>query len=376
MARTRKKDDKNLALIDALATLERDRGMPANTIFEALEAALGAAYPKTPGVAATHARIEIDRQTGEIRVYEQEVKEDEETGEIEVLTENFVETPPELGRIAAQTAKHVIHQKLREAERQMAFDEYEDRTGEIVTGIVEQHDPRFVILNLGKAEAIMPYSEQIPRERYEIGDRVRAYIVEVREGRGPTIVVSRSHPGLVRKLFEIEVPEIQDGLVEIKAVAREAGHRTKIAVASNDPNIDPVGACVGPKGTRVRAVVNELRGEKIDVVSFTDEPGRMISEALQPARVRGVSIDPETKTATVIVADRELSLAIGKEGQNARLAARLTGWRIDIKSESQRAAGEQPGGAFEPTAEKARGRKTQTEEAQPAATEQESSPSS
>ncbi len=372
MAKARKKPDKNLELIDALATLERERGMPQDTLFQALEEALAAAYPKTPGVSASHARIEIDREKGDIRVYEQEVREDEETGEVEVISEQFVETPPELGRIAAQTAKHVIHQKLREAERQMAFEEYEDRTGEIVTGIVEQHDPRFVILNLGKAEAIMPYSEQIPRERYEIGDRVRAYIVEVREGRGPTIVVSRSHPGLVRKLFEIEVPEIQDGLVEIKAISREAGHRTKIAVASNDSNIDPVGACVGPKGTRVRAVVNELRGEKIDVVAFTDDPSKMIGEALQPARVRGVSIDADSKTATVIVADRELSLAIGKEGQNARLAARLTGWRIDIKSESQRAAGEQPSGAFEPTAEEKRGRKP----AAAPADQQEPSPSS
>jgi transcription termination/antitermination protein NusA len=337
MARTRKKDDRNLELIDALATLERDRGMPADTIFVALEAALAAAYPKTPGVTATHARIEIDRGTGEIRVFEQRVDEETE----EVLSEEFVETPPELGRIAAQTAKHVIHQKLREAERQMAFEEYEDRAGEVVTGIVEQHDPRFVILNLGKAEAIMPYSEQIPRERYEIGDRVRAYITEVREGRGPTIVCSRSHPGLVNKLFDMEVPEISDGLVEIKAIAREAGHRTKIAVASNDPNIDPVGACVGPKGSRVRAVVNELRGEKIDVVAYTEDISRFVSEALQPARVRGVTTNEESKTATVIVGDRELSLAIGKEGQNARLAARLTGWRIDIKSESQRAAGEQ-----------------------------------
>ncbi|MGH2758025.1 MAG: transcription termination factor NusA [Actinomycetota bacterium] len=364
MARTRKKADRNLELIDALATLERDRGMPADTIFSALEDALAAAYPKTPGVTATHARVEIDRETGEIRVFEQVV--DEETEEVQ--SEEFVQTPPELGRIAAQTAKHVIHQRLREAERQMAFEEYEDRTSEIVTGIVEQHDPRFVILNLGKAEAIMPYSEQIPRERYEIGDRVRGYICEVREGRGPTIVVSRSHPGLVRKLFEMEVPEIADGLVEIKAIAREAGHRTKIAVSSNDPNIDPVGACVGPKGSRVRAVVNELRGEKIDVVAYTDETSRFVSEALQPARVRGVSIDEETKTATVIVADRELSLAIGKEGQNARLAARLTGWRIDIKSESQRAAGEQKPaegagapGVFEPTTPERRGRRTGSE---------------
>lgn len=338
MARTRKKSDRNLELVDALATLERDRGMPADLIYAALEDALAAAYPKTPGVTATHARVEIDRETGEIRVFERVVEEETE----EVLSETPVETTPEFGRIAAQTAKQVIHQRLREAERQMAFEEYEDREGEIVTGIVEQHDPRFVILNLGKAEAIMPHSEQIPRERYEVGDRVRAYIVEVREGRGPTIVVSRSHPGLVRKLFEMEVPEILDGLVEIKAIAREAGHRTKLAVTSNDPNIDPVGACVGPKGTRVRAVVNELRGEKIDVVAYTEDPARFVSEALQPARVRDVRIDVEAKTATVIVADKELSLAIGKEGQNARLAARLTGWRIDIKSESQRAAGEAP----------------------------------
>ena len=336
MARTRKRSDRNLELVDALATLERDRGMPAETIYAALEDALAAAYPKTPGITATHARVEIDRESGEIRVFERVVDEETE----EVLSETPVETTPEFGRIAAQTAKQVIHQRLREAERQMAFEEYEDREGEVVTGIVEQHDPRFVILNLGKAEAIMPHSEQIPRERYEVGDRVRGYICEVREGRGPTIVVSRSHPGLVRKLFEMEVPEIGDGLVEIKAIAREAGHRTKVAVISHDPNIDAKGAAVGPKGSRVRAVVNELRGEKVDVVLWSEDPGTLISEALQPSRVRSVLIDDESKTATVVVPDRELSLAIGKEGQNARLAARLTGWRIDIKSESQRAAGE------------------------------------
>jgi len=336
MARTRKRSDKNLELVDALATLERDRGMPAETIYAALEDALAAAYPKTPGITATHARVEIDRESGEIRVFEREVDEETE----EVLSEAPVDTTPEFGRIAAQTAKQVIHQRLREAERQMAFEEYEDREGEVVTGIVEQHDPRFVILNLGKAEAIMPHSEQIPRERYEVGDRVRGYICEVREGRGPTIVVSRSHPGLVRKLFEMEVPEISDGLVEIKAIAREAGHRTKVAVISHDPNIDAKGAAVGPKGSRVRSVVNELRGEKVDVVLWSDDPGTLIAEALQPSRVRSVLIDDESKTATVVVPDRELSLAIGKEGQNARLAARLTGWRIDIKSESQRAAGD------------------------------------
>ena len=256
MARTRKRSDRNLELVDALATLERDRGMPAETIYGALEDALAAAYPKTPGVAATHARVEIDRESGEIRVFEREVDEETE----EVLSETPVETTPEFGRIAAQTAKQVIHERLREAERQMAFEEYEDREGEVVTGIVEQHDPRFVILNLGKAEAIMPHSEQIPRERYEVGDRVRGYICEVREGRGPTIVVSRSHPGLVRKLFEMEVPEISDGLVEIKAIAREAGHRTKVAVISHDSTIAPLaptriteGTGISPPGQRSSA---------------------------------------------------------------------------------------------------------------------------
>jgi N utilization substance protein A len=358
MARTRKRSDRNLELVDALATLERDRGMPAETIYAALEDALAAAYPKTPGVSATHARVEIDRESGEIRVFEREVDEETE----EVLSETPVETASEFGRIAAQTAKQVIHQRLREAERQMAFEEYEDREGEVVTGIVEQHDPRFVILNLGKAEAIMPHSEQIPRERYEVGDRVRGYICEVREGRGPTIVVSRSHPGLVRKLFEMEVPEISDGLVEIKGIAREAGHRTKVAVLSHDSNIDAKGAAVGPKGSRVRAVVNELRGEKVDVVLWSDDPATLIAEALQPSRVRSVLIDEESKTATVVVPDRELSLAIGKEGQNARLAARLTGWRIDIKSESQRAAGEARRPAPAPTPAPA----AEAEPAQPA----------
>jgi N utilization substance protein A len=374
MARKRKDTGKNLELIDALATLERDRGMPAETVFTALEDALGAAYPKTLGVTATHARVAIDRETGEIRVYEQEVDEETE----EVLSEAYVETPPELGRIAAQTAKQVIHQRLREAEREMTFEEYEDREGEIVTGIVEQHDMRFTILSLGKAEAIMPHGEQIPRERYEVGDRVRGYICEVRRSvKGPTIVVSRTHPGLVRKLFEMEVPEIQDGLVEIKAIAREGGHRTKLAVASKDVNIDPVGACVGPKGSRVRAVVNELRGEKIDVVAYSEDPARFVSDALQPARVREVIVDEETKTATVVVPDHQLSLAIGKEGQNARLAARLTGWRIDIKSESQYAAAgtapEVERGVFEPLAGSRRRVRSETEhgaEAEPAAADE------
>ncbi len=364
MARKRTQDNRNLELIDALVTLGRDRGMPEDTVFEALEDALAAAYPKTPGVTAAHARVEVDRETGEFRVYEQEVDEETE----EVLSETYVETPPELGRIAAQTAKQVIHQRLREAERDMTFEEYESREGDIVNGIVEQHDPRFVILSLGKAEAIMPHSEQIPRERYEVGDRVRAYIFEVRrDKRGPTIVVSRSHPGLVRRLFEMEVPEIGEGLVEVHAIAREGGHRTKIAVASKDPNIDPVGACVGPKGYRVRSVVNELRGEKIDIVAYSEDAAAFITEALSPARVRDVIVDEETKTAIVVVPDNQLSLAIGREGQNARLAARLTGWRIDIKSESQYQAGDtepetDEGEVFEPPVPEAETSEEETEE--------------
>jgi N utilization substance protein A len=368
MPRKRKDDGVNIELIDALATLERDKGIPAETILRALEDALGSAYPKTPGANAAFARVELDRQTGAIKVWELDV--DEETGEVK--SETFVETPADLGRIAAQTAKQVITQRLREAEREMTFEEYHGREGDIVTGIVEQHDPRFTVLNLGKAEALLPQAEQVPRERYEVGSRVRGYIVEVRKTvKGPSIVVSRTHPNLVRKLFELEVPEIQDGLVEIKHIAREAGHRTKVAVASKDPNIDPVGACVGPKGSRVRNIVNELKGEKIDIVAWSEDPGKLVADALSPARVREVIANPDTKTAIVVVPDKELSLAIGKEGQNARLAARLTGWRIDIKSEGQYAAGSAPvSGVFEPTVPESRRRGPRPESAeQPAAAE-------
>ena len=244
--------------------------------------------------------------------------------------------PDDFGRIAAQTAKQVILQRIREAERDLKYEEYAGREGDIVTGIVQQTDNRYTLLDLGKVEALLPQAEQVPYERYEHGARLKAYIVEVRKTtKGPQIVVSRSHPGLVKRLFELEVPEISSGVVEIKAAAREPGHRTKIAVWSNDPNVDPVGACVGARGSRVRMVTNELRGERIDVVPFSDDPVEFIQAALQPARVREVRLDDETGTATVVVSDYQLSLAIGKEGQNARLAARLTGWRIDIKSETQ-----------------------------------------
>ena len=240
------------------------------------------------------------------------------------------------GRVAAQTMKQVMNQRIREAEREMKYEEYAGREGDIVTGIIQQTDARYTLLDLGRVEALMPQAEQVPYERPEPGARVKAYIVEVRKtAKGPQIVTSRTHPGLIKRLFELEVPEIADGIVEIKACAREPGARTKIAVLSNDSNVDPVGACVGARGARVRMVVNELRGEKIDIVPFSDEPADFVMKALSPAKVKEVRIHEDTGTAEVIVPDYQLSLAIGKEGQNARLAARLTGWRVDIKSETQ-----------------------------------------
>ena len=233
----------------------------------------------------------------------------------------------------------MIYQKLRDAEREMTYEEFAGREGDVVTGIVQQSERRYTLLDLGKVEALLPQAEQVPSEPHRNGERLKAYITEVRRGaKGPQIVVSRTHPGLLKRLFEMEVPEIEDGVVEIRAVAREPGHRSKIAVWSNEPAVDPVGACVGPKGSRVRNVVTELRGEKIDVVPWSDDPGELVANALQPAKVNRVIVDPESQTAQVVVPDYQLSLAIGKEGQNARLAARLTGWRIDIKSESQAAA--------------------------------------
>jgi N utilization substance protein A len=316
-------------LLDALELLEREKGVPAETILDALANALVSAYKRTPG-AAEEARVTIDPDTGEITVYGQELDEDGN------VTDEWEDTPDDFGRIAAQTAKQVIMQRLRDAKREQVFDLYEGREGDLVTGIVQQSDHRYAILDLGNAEAIMPSSERIPFERLERGNRVKAYILEVRgEGKGPQIVVSRSHPEFIRSLFELEVPELVDGDVEIKAIAREPGHRTKIAVASNDPNVDPKGACVGARGSRVRQVVNELRGEKVDIVEWFEDTRSFIAEALSPARVKEVRLDDEEHIATVIVPDHQLSLAIGKEGQNARLAARLSGYKIDIRSESQ-----------------------------------------
>ncbi len=299
------------------------------SLLDALANALVSAYKRTPG-AAEEARVTIDPDTGEILVYGQELDEDGN------VVEEWADTPDDFGRIAAQTAKQVIMQRLRDAKREQVFDIYDGREGDLITGIVQQSDHRYAILDLGDAEAIMPSSERIPYERLERGNRVKAYILEVRgEGKGPQIVVSRSHPEFIRSLFELEVPELVDGDVEIRVIAREPGHRTKIAVASNDPNVDPVGACVGARGSRVRQVVNELRGEKVDIVEWRDDTESFIAEALSPARVKDVRIDEDERTAEVVVPDHQLSLAIGKEGQNARLAARLSGYRIDIRSESQ-----------------------------------------
>jgi N utilization substance protein A len=319
----------NFAFLEALQQIARDKGISVDTLLDALANALVAAYKRMPG-AAEEAVVTVDPDSGEIRVYGQELDEDG------TVVREWDDTPKDFGRIAAQTAKQVILQRIREAERDLKYEEYAGREGDIVTGIIQQSDNRYTLLDLGKVEALLPQAEQVPYERYEHGARLKAYIVEVRKTtKGPQIVVSRTHPGLIKRLFELEVPEISSGVVEIKAAAREPGHRTKIAVWSNDSNVDPVGACVGARGARVRMVTNELRGEKVDIVPFSDDPREFVMRALQPAKVKEVHLDEDSGTATVVVNDFQLSLAIGKEGQNARLAARLTGWRIDIKSESQ-----------------------------------------
>jgi transcription termination/antitermination protein NusA len=358
-------------ILDAVTVLEREKGISGERLMAALEDALLSAYKKTPG-AAKYARVEVDPGTADFRVYElmlppdleeqllDEVEEelgeaqvDPETGELrepeapEIPQERLMEfrnqiderdvTPDDFGRIAAQTAKQVILQRIREAERDMTFEEYQDRIGELITGIVQQSDSRYTLVQLReRVEALLPRSEQVHGERYEHGARVKAVITDVSaQAKGPSIIVSRRNPELIRKLFELEVPEIADGLVEIQNVAREPGYRSKIAVVSHASGVDPVGACVGPRGSRVRMVVSELRGEKIDIIPFNDEPARFVAKALSPARVREVLVDDEGKQATVIVPDDQLSLAIGKDGLNARLAARLTGWRVDIRSETE-----------------------------------------
>ncbi len=342
----------NVELLRALEQLEEEKGITKDIIIEAIEAALLSAYKKNFGATAQNMRIEMNRDSGEMRAYQvrtiveevedptlqialAQVREWDPTAETGEMVEVEV-TPKDFGRIAAQTAKQVVVQRLREAERELVYKEFRDREGDIVTGIVQRIERKNVFLDLGRIEAVLPPPEQIPREGYRQGERVKAYVVEVRQGtRGPQIVVSRTHPGLLKRLFELEVPEVYEGIVELKAIAREAGTRSKIAVASRDRNVDAVGACVGPKGSRVQAIVDELRGEKIDIVAWAPDVAQFAAAALSPAKVVRVEIHETTKTALVIVPDHQLSLAIGREGQNARLAAKLTGWRIDIKSETQ-----------------------------------------
>jgi len=320
----------NAEMLEAMQALAVDKGISVDKLFAVLADALESAYKKMPD-AHEYAWVTINPETMEYRVMAQELDED-----LEPIGEEFDVTPDNFGRIAAVTTKQVLTQRIREEEREQKYEEYAGREGDIVTGIIQQSDSRYTLLDLGRVEALLPRAEQVPNERPDSNTRIKAYIVEVRKtAKGPQIVVSRTHPGLIKRLFELEVPEIADGIVEIRSCAREPGHRTKIAVWSNDPNVDPVGACVGASGARVRMIVNELRGEKIDIVPFSDEPEEFVSRALSPAKVKEVRTDLETGTAEVIVPDYQLSLAIGKDGQNARLSARLTGWRIDIKSETQ-----------------------------------------
>jgi transcription termination/antitermination protein NusA len=309
----------NTALLSALREIETDKGIPFETVTGVLEESLLAAYENREG-AEEGARVVLDRETGDLKV----MKDGEDI------------TPHDFTRIAAQVMRQTFYQRLNEVHNAQLLEEYGNRMGDVVTGIVQQAHRRMTIIDLGRVEAILPASEQVPNERYENGQRLKVYLLDIREpGRGPNLVVSRRHEGLLKGLFHLEVPEIYDGLVEIKAVAREAGLRSKVGVWSNEQGIDPVGACVGPRGSRVRAVVSELRNEKIDIIQWDPEPARFIAKALSPARVREVYLDEDEKQAEVIVPDDQLSLAIGREGQNARLAVKLTDWKIDIKPESQ-----------------------------------------
>ena len=341
----------NNDFMEALKDLEKDRGISMSVLLEAIEAALLSAYKRNFG-SLQNARVHMEWETGDIKVYKQrEVVETVEDPRLELdLAEaqqinasfqlgDIVEeevTPKEFGRIAAQTAKQVVVQRIREAERNIVFDEFINREGEIVTGTVQRLEQKNVFIELGKTEALLMPSEQMPGENYRYGSRLKVFIVEVRRTtKGPQIIVSRTHPGLLKRLFELEVPELQEGIVELKSIAREAGARSKIAVYSKEENIDPVGACVGAKGMRVQNIVNELNGEKVDIIKWNTDASKFVASSLSPAKVMAVEIWEQEKIARVIVPDYQLSLAIGKEGQNARLAAKLTNWKIDIKSESQ-----------------------------------------
>jgi N utilization substance protein A len=322
--------------LSILRMLEREKEISFDVLVEAIEQALLTAYHKTPG-ALENARVQLDRKSGHVTVFATEVDD-----EGEKVGEEYDDTPDGFGRIAATTAKQIMLQRLRDAEDDIRFGEFSGKEGDIVSGIIQQgRNPDDVMVDLGKLEALLPMGERAPGERYEHGARIKCLVVSVRKGmRGPQITLSRSHPNLVKKLFALEVPEIADGTVEIAAIAREAGHRTKIAVKTTQPGVNAKGACIGPMGQRVRNVMAELHGEKIDIVDWSDDPSELVAHALSPARVTSVTVvDAEARAARVVVPDFQLSLAIGKEGQNARLAARLTGWRIDIRSDDETDSG-------------------------------------
>ncbi|MCT8139856.1 transcription termination/antitermination protein NusA [Anaerobacillus sp. CMMVII] len=341
----------NSDFMDALNTLEKEKGISKEIIIEAIEAALISGYKRNFN-QAQNVRVDINRDNGSIRVFaRKQVVEEVFDARLEISEEaskainpqyevdDIVEievTPKDFGRIAAQTAKQVVTQRVREAERGIIYADFIDREEDIMTGIVQRQDSRFIYVDLGKVEALLPLSEQMPNETYKHNDRIKAYITKVEKTtKGPQILISRTHPGLLKRLFELEVPEIFDGTVELKSVAREAGDRSKIAVHAENPEVDPVGSCVGPKGQRVQTIVNELKGEKIDIVRWSEDPVEYVANALSPAKVVQVKVNEVEKMTQVIVPDYQLSLAIGKRGQNARLAAKLTGWKIDIKSQSE-----------------------------------------
>ncbi|KIY21501.1 MULTISPECIES: transcription termination factor NusA [Mesobacillus] len=338
-------------LLDALTILEKEKGISRDVLIDAMEAALISAYRRNFN-QAQNVRIDLNLGSGSMRVFaRKEVVDEVFDPRLEIsledarkinpnyVVEDVVElevTPKDFGRIAAQTAKQVVTQRVREAERGIIYSEFIDREEDIMTGIVQRQDPKFIYVSLGKIEAILPANEQMPNEHYKPHDRIKVFITKVEKTtKGPQIFVSRTHPGLLKRLFEIEVPEIYDGTVEIKSVAREAGDRSKISVHSDNKEVDPVGSCVGPRGNRVQAVVNELKGEKIDIVKWSEDPVVFVANALSPSKVLDVLVNEAEKATTVIVPDYQLSLAIGKRGQNARLAAKLTGWKIDIKAETE-----------------------------------------
>ncbi|HLQ87631.1 MAG TPA: transcription termination factor NusA [Enterococcus sp.] len=337
-------------LLDALIILEKEKGISRDVLIDAIEAALVSAYKRNFN-QAQNVRVDLNLETGTMKVLARKEVVDEvfdsrleiSVDEAHQINPNYESgdilelevTPKDFGRIAAQTAKQVVTQRVREAERGIIYSEFIDREDDIMTGIVQRQDPKFIYVSLGKIEALLPQSEQMPNESYKPHDRIKVYITKVEKTtKGPQIYVSRTHPGLLKRLFEIEVPEIFSGTVEINSVAREAGDRSKISVSTEQEDVDPVGSCVGPKGTRVQAIVDELKGEKIDIVEYSDDPVVFVANALSPSKVLDVKVEEEEKSTTVVVPDYQLSLAIGKRGQNARLAAKLTGWKIDIKSET------------------------------------------